>query len=229
MQAASTQTPTAWTTPSKIPTSADLETKNETFVWCGPRICQKRSGSTVVRNYFEQGFEEGTTDYFYSRDRLGSVREVVGSDGTTIASRLSYGPWGAVTESGSGAVSDFGFTGHYLDRPSGLNLTWFRAYDPNLGRWLSTDPIGLRGGLNLYGYVSNDPILRVDPLGLEDKCKVSPGNPECDECTQKCVDAAQLDYDVCVIRFNDAFTCEIFFEGTYRACMNRGCAITCSR
>src|SRR5687767_14885139 len=85
------------------------------------RICQKRSGSTVVRNYFKQGFEEsGTTDYFYTRDHLGSVREVVGSDGTTIASRVSYDPWGKTTETGSGALTDFGFTGHHYDRPTGL-------------------------------------------------------------------------------------------------------------
>jgi hypothetical protein len=77
--------------------TSSVETKNEVFVWCGSRICQKRSstGSTVLRSYFGNGFEEsGTTDYFYTRDHLGSVREVVGSDGTTIASRLLFSPWG---------------------------------------------------------------------------------------------------------------------------------------
>jgi RHS repeat-associated protein len=142
-----------------------VETKNESFVWCGARICQKRSGSTVVRNYFEQGFEEGTTDYFYTRDHLGSVREVLGSDGTTIASRVSYDPWGKITESGSGAVTDFAFTGHHFDRPTALGLTWYRGYDPSLGRWLSRDPIGLQGGLNLYTYVNNDPFNLIDPTG----------------------------------------------------------------
>lgn len=84
------------------------ETKNETFVWCASRICQKRSGSTVVRNYFQQGFEEGTTDHFYTKDHLGSVREVVASDGTTIASRVSYDPWGKITETGSVALTVHG-------------------------------------------------------------------------------------------------------------------------
>ena len=146
---------------------SSVETKNETFVWCGGRICQKRSGATILRNYFEQGFEEGTTDYFYTKDHLGSVREVVGGDGTTIASRVSYDPWGKSTESGSGAKTDFSFTGHYFDRPTGESLTWWRAYDPNLGRWLSNDPIGLLGGENLYGYVNNDPVNQVDPDGLQ--------------------------------------------------------------
>ena len=154
--------------------TSSVETKNETFVWCGSRICQKRSGTSVLRNYFQQGFEEGTTDYFYTRDDLGSVREVVGSDGTTVASRLSYDPWGTITETGS-ALADFGYTGHYFDRPSGLNLALYRAYSPFLGRWLSKDPVGLSGGLNLYGYVNNDPTNLVDPLGL------SPCNPFCIE------------------------------------------------
>ena len=46
-------------------------------------------------------------------------------------------------------------------------LTLFRAYDPELGRWLSADPIGEAGGLNLYGYVGGNPVNYRDPLGLE--------------------------------------------------------------
>ncbi|HSO37905.1 MAG TPA: RHS repeat-associated core domain-containing protein, partial [Labilithrix sp.] len=159
---------------------SSVETKNETFIWCRSRICQKRSGSTVLRSYFSEGFEQNATDdYFYTRDHLGSVREVVASDGTTIASRVAYDPWGKATESGSGAVSDFAFTGHFLDRPTGLSLTWFRGYDPNLGRWLSKDPLGRRAdlygpsgdqllgpGRNLYAYVGNQPEDLSDPLGL---------------------------------------------------------------
>ena len=149
--------------------TSGVETKNETFVWCGSRICQKRAsnGSTVVRSYFGNGFEEsGPTKYFYTRDHLGSVREVVGNDGTTVASRLSYDPWGKVTETGSGALSDFTYTGHYADRATGLDLTQFRAYDPSLGRWISRDPIGLLGGLNLYRHVNNSPVNLIDVDGL---------------------------------------------------------------
>lgn len=80
-------------------------------------------------------------------------------------------PWGKPAESGAGALTDFGFTGHYLDRPSGLNLPLYRGYSPSFGRWLSRDPIGITGGFNLYGYVLNDPVELVDPLGLD------PGDP----------------------------------------------------
>lgn len=44
-------------------------------------------------------------------------------------------------------------------------MAWYRGYDPNLARWLSKDPIGLEGGLILYGYVNNDPINAFDPSG----------------------------------------------------------------
>jgi RHS repeat-associated protein len=64
-------------------------------------------------------------------------------------------------------TSDFGFTGDYYHAATGLSLTLYRAYDPNLGRWLSRDPLGEAGGLNLYGYVGNDPINLLDPFGLK--------------------------------------------------------------
>jgi RHS repeat-associated protein len=51
---------------------------------------------------------------------------------------------------------------------SGLQLALYRAYDPELGRWISEDPLGEEGGLNLYGYVGNSPLMGVDPLGLAD-------------------------------------------------------------
>jgi RHS repeat-associated protein len=135
-------------------------------IWCGSRICQKRSGSTVQRSYFGNGFEENaTSDYFYTSDHLGSVREVVASNGTTVGSRLSYDLWGNLTESGS-VLSDYTYTGHYYDRPTELSLAEYRGYDPSLGRWLSKDPLGLKGGSNLYRYVNNNPINLTDPLGL---------------------------------------------------------------
>ena len=198
--------------------TSSVETKNETFVWCGSRICQKRSGSTVVRNYFEQGFNEGTTDYFYTRDHLGSVRELVGSDGTTIASRLSYDPWGKLTESGSGALTDFAFAGHHFHRPTGLSLAWWRGYDPNLGRWLSKDPFGLLGGLNLYVYVSNDPMNLVDPSGLAEACIQSPcpkNDPRCnycnpgkESCLARCKDDADRGFSDCRAKGGEHDACQ---------------------
>ncbi|MFD2257167.1 RHS repeat-associated core domain-containing protein, partial [Luteolibacter algae] len=57
--------------------------------------------------------------------------------------------------------------GHHHHAKSGLVLTWYRAYDPVTATWLSPDPLGEAGGLNLYGYVGNDPVNYWDPFGLE--------------------------------------------------------------
>ena len=113
-------------------------------------------------------------DYHYCRDHLGSVREVLASDGTLVA-RYDYTPYGEriIRYEASGYTAcDLGFTGH-ITLPSlvlgqtELVLTHYRAHNPELGRWLSVDPIGEEGGVNLYGYVVGCPIDNVDPDGLE--------------------------------------------------------------
>ena len=62
------------------------------------------------------------------------------------------------------------FSTKYLDPETGFYYYGFRYYDPNLGRWLTRDPIEEQGGLNLYGFCGNDAVNRVDRLGL--KCLV---------------------------------------------------------
>ncbi len=56
--------------------------------------------------------------------------------------------------------------GQYYDQETGLHYNYHRYYDPATGRYLTPDPIGLAGGINLYAYVENDPVNWVDPYGL---------------------------------------------------------------
>jgi len=114
-------------------------------------------------------------DYFYTKDHLGSIRKVVAADGIAVKARYEYTPWGEVTKiGGTGVESDFLYTGHFYHEESDLFLTWFRAYDPGLGRWLSRDPIAENGGINLYAYVLNNPVLFWDPLGLILEFRIGP-------------------------------------------------------
>ena len=58
------------------------------------------------------------------------------------------------------------FPGQIYDSHAGLNQNYFRDYDPAIGRYVESDPIGLAGGLNTYGYVLANPMMFFDPRGL---------------------------------------------------------------
>jgi RHS repeat-associated protein len=110
----------------------------------------------------------GSDEYFYVRDHLGSIRAVINDSGAERG-RWNFGIWGergANEITSSPVEAEFGYTGHLIHERSGLEVAPFRFYDPLNARWTSRDPIGENGGINLYGYVSNNPINAVDPWGL---------------------------------------------------------------
>ncbi len=105
--------------------------------------------------------------YRFITDHLGSVRLVVDAASGAIAQRLDYDVWGNVLQDTSPGFQPFGFAGGLYDADTGLVRFGARDYDPEIGRWTAKDPIGFNGGdTNLYAYVGNDPVNRIDPLGL---------------------------------------------------------------
>ena len=102
---------------------------------------------------------------YYLNDHLGTAQLLVDAAGTVIWQGDAQ-PFGQVTEVINQIDHRFRFPGQMVDPESGLYYNWHRFYDPATGRYLSPDPIGLDGGMNLYAYADQNPINYVDPDGL---------------------------------------------------------------
>jgi RHS repeat-associated protein len=132
------------------------------------------SGDTVNRFVF--GSKPNVPDYFTNSsgtfrilsDHLGSPRLIVNVASGAVAEEIDYDEFGNVTNDTSPGLTTFGFAGGLYDKDTGLVRFGARDYDPIIGRWTSKDPIRFVGGLNLYGYGTNDPVDRVDPQGTKD-------------------------------------------------------------
>jgi len=150
-------------------TAANGTVTTARYVWCGDRVCQTRNSSDIVlRRDLEEGEYNASThqEFIYMADQLGSVRDVL--DATTGARVQSYdfGPYGAVTSGNGNTLTDYHYAGLFYHPESGLNLAEYRVLDGGIGRFLTRDPMGERGGINLYSYTRSSPISKLDPRGL---------------------------------------------------------------
>ena len=143
---------------------------NETrHLWCGETLCQARDASDVVtRWYFSEGEEIPSAGelLYYSRDHLGSVRNLSDAQTGTGVASYDYDPYGDAIQTGGQVSADLRYAGMFYEPDSGLYLTHYRAYDPRTGRWLSRDPLGEGFARNLYEYVDGNPLSYTDPNGL---------------------------------------------------------------
>jgi RHS repeat-associated protein len=76
-----------------------------------------------------------------------------------------YKPFGEATITVSTITNNLRFPGQYYDAETGLYYNYMRDYNPSIGRYPQADPIGLKGGINLYAYVADDPVNWFDPDG----------------------------------------------------------------
>ena len=125
-------------------------------------------GSTFTTNpLWTKLTTAGTATYYtYQNDHLGTPQKLLNQSGLTVWS-ATYDAFGKATvDPASTITNNLRFPGQYADQETGLHYNWMRFYDPNTGRYVTSDPIGLRGGINTYTYVYGNPVRRVDPRGL---------------------------------------------------------------
>ncbi len=147
----------------------------EKYLWQGlTRLLAVYDGSNNLIQRFEYAdgrmpvaMIQGGATYYLSYNQVGSLCLVADSSGNVVK-RIEYDSFGNIIEDTNPDFKvPFGFAGGLLDIDTGLVRFGHRDYDPEIGRWTAKDPILFEGGdTDLYGYVLNDPINFVDPLGL---------------------------------------------------------------
>ncbi len=103
--------------------------------------------------------------YYYHADGLGSIAALTDPQQNVVES-YRYTAYGVTTKTGDIVNNNFRYTGREFDPEIGIYYYRARYYDPGVGRFITKDPIGFAGGVNLYGYVGNNPVNTTDPLGL---------------------------------------------------------------
>jgi RHS repeat-associated protein len=151
------------------------------------RVVAELDGSNNVLSTFVYGLKPRVPDYMVRggatyrivSDWRGDVRLVLDTTKTgtaAVVEQIDYDEWGNVTNLVDPACTPggtelcfqpFGFAGGVWDVTTGIVRFGARDYDPQARRWVSKDPIRFGGGLNIYVYVGDDPINKIDPQGTD--------------------------------------------------------------
>jgi RHS repeat-associated protein len=141
------------------------------FLWDGAVLLEERQGEKSNEYIFHLGTYEPLCRFddagfaTYHNDHLGTPRELTDELGQIVWS-ASYDVYGELSKLHTNNVDNqLRFQGQYEDYETALYYNRFRYYDPQIGRYINQDPVGLQGGLNHYAYTSN-PVNLIDPLGL---------------------------------------------------------------
>ncbi|OKP23020.1 RHS repeat domain-containing protein [Serratia fonticola] len=173
-------------------TSKTVEGQTTEYLWQGNKLIAETDNQQHWQTFlYEPGSHRpmatvvGSTrvnspkirTYWYQNDHLGTPHSLTDNQGNTVW-RGQYSAYGQLTEEWTPpdardehpqpkVNNPLRFQGQYEDTESGLYYNLNRYYDPGVGRYLTADPVKLDGGLNQYGYVDNNPVNWVDPLGLK--------------------------------------------------------------
>ena len=141
----------------------------------------------------------GSTINFYHVDHLGSPQVMTNSSGDIVWDG-EFLPFGEPFSISGAITNNLRFPGQYFDLETGLHQNYFRDYDPKTGKYIQADPIGTRvsnyagadssemkGVINVYTYVGNNPITLIDPFGLTASCPAR----------QQCIDGAVKTRTMC--------------------------------
>jgi RHS repeat-associated protein len=109
--------------------------------------------------------QQGTNTYYYHADGLGSITALSNASGN-IVQTYSYDSFGNMTATGN-IRQPFTYTAREYDYATGMCFYRARYYDSKVGRFVTKDPIGFKGGINQYAYVENNPVNLTDPSGLK--------------------------------------------------------------
>jgi RHS repeat-associated protein len=148
-----------------------INSVSTSYLYDGNNAVQELQGPTPVANMLNGGLDQiyARTDGDGVRtllsDGLGSTLALLDSTGMAMT-QYTYEPFGNTSTSGVSSSNPGQYTGRENDG-TGLYFYRGRYYSPSLQRFISEDPIGIAGGINLYGYVGNNPIIYTDPFGLD--------------------------------------------------------------